>query len=117
MSVIARTGLRVITASSSLKRVSPIAVRYVGGHGSTSHDNDPEVRKVVLLASGQATEKLPQVLEAEKQKNLSGTQTKSTIHNAPGWNEKLSSASEAVIKVRLHLPSAAAPRLKDGCFL
>jgi hypothetical protein len=47
-----------------------------------------------------------QVLEAEKQKNLSGTQHKtSTPHDhAPGWNEHLASSSEASIKVRYFKP-------------
>jgi hypothetical protein len=40
-----------------------------------------------------------QVLEREKKKNLEGTQHKSLIHDAPGWNDKLASSSEAVIKV------------------
>jgi len=46
------------------------------------HDNDPEV------------------LEAEKGRNLAGTQYKtSTPHkHAPGWNEHLASASEASVK-------------------
>ncbi|KAJ6530373.1 hypothetical protein DFH09DRAFT_934329, partial [Mycena vulgaris] len=49
---------------------------------STRHDNDPEV------------------LEREKQRNLSKTQHKtSTPHeHAPGWNEHLASDSEATVK-------------------
>ncbi|KAJ8521368.1 hypothetical protein ONZ45_g1943 [Pleurotus djamor] len=51
-------------------------------YSSTMHDNDPEL------------------LEAEKQKNLRGLQHKtSTPHShAPGWNEHLASASEASVK-------------------
>jgi hypothetical protein len=51
------------------------------------HDNDPEV------------------LEREKQRNLSNTQHKtSTPHaEAPGWNEYLASTSEADVKVRSFL--------------
>eukprot|EP01088_Endostelium_zonatum_P015017 TRINITY_DN350_c0_g1_i1.p1 TRINITY_DN350_c0_g1~~TRINITY_DN350_c0_g1_i1.p1 ORF type:complete len:112 (-),score=33.19 TRINITY_DN350_c0_g1_i1:101-436(-) len=36
-------------------------------------------------------------IEQEKQKNLKG-ETKSNVKSAPGWNEKLGSTSEAVIK-------------------
>jgi hypothetical protein len=39
------------------------------------------------------------VLEREKHKNLAGKQEKSLIDNAPGWNDLLASASEAVVKV------------------
>ncbi|KAF7797326.1 hypothetical protein EIP86_008521 [Pleurotus ostreatoroseus] len=55
-----------------------IAVRY----SSTVHDNDPET------------------LEKEKHRNLNKEQhkTSTTIHNAPGWNEYLASASEAAVK-------------------
>lgn len=45
---------------------------------------------------------LLQVLESEKRKNLTSTQSKtSTPHpkHAPGWNESLASASEAHVKV------------------
>lgn len=46
------------------------------------HDNDPEL------------------LEKEKHRNLQGKQheTSTPIHDAPGWNEHLGSASEAFIK-------------------
>ncbi|KAJ6492281.1 hypothetical protein C8R45DRAFT_193621, partial [Mycena sanguinolenta] len=49
---------------------------------SARHDNDPET------------------LEREKQRNLSGSQHKtSTPHDhAPGWNEYLASESEASVK-------------------
>ncbi|KAH8118011.1 hypothetical protein DFH11DRAFT_1723990 [Phellopilus nigrolimitatus] len=42
----------------------------------------------------------PEILETEKQKNLSGRQQKgSAPHDeAPGWNEYLASASEAAVK-------------------
>jgi hypothetical protein len=52
-----------------------------------------------------------QVLEREKHKNLSGTQGKSVIDNAPGWNDLLASASEAVVKVRVNLTANSHARL------
>jgi hypothetical protein len=52
-----------------------------------------------------------QTLEREKQKNLSGTQHKSLHPNAPGWNDKLASASEAAVKVRSLLPITRACEL------
>ncbi|KAI0696245.1 hypothetical protein BC835DRAFT_874815 [Cytidiella melzeri] len=59
-------------------RTSVIAKR----HSSTMHDNDPEV------------------IEREKQRNLSKEQHKTStpIKNAPGWNHYLASASEAAVK-------------------
>ncbi|KAH8114345.1 hypothetical protein DFH11DRAFT_1593894 [Phellopilus nigrolimitatus] len=49
---------------------------------SSMHNNDPEV------------------LEREKQKNLSGEQDKTSAphEHAPGWNEHLASSSEASVK-------------------
>ncbi|KAF8627067.1 hypothetical protein AX17_006406 [Amanita inopinata Kibby_2008] len=49
---------------------------------STMHDNDPEL------------------LEIEKQRNLSGSQhrTSTPLASAPGWNEYLASESEASVK-------------------
>ncbi|KAK9764438.1 hypothetical protein K7432_008042 [Basidiobolus ranarum] len=52
---------------------------YAGRFSSNMSDNDPDV------------------LEKEKQKNLRG-ETKGTIKNHPGWNEKLASHSEASVK-------------------
>ncbi|KAH9944990.1 uncharacterized protein BXZ73DRAFT_86581 [Epithele typhae] len=71
----ARTALK-----RSLLRSSVAPARF----SSTMHDNDPEV------------------LEAEKLRNLSRQQHKTStpIPEAPGWNESLASASEAAIKVR-----------------
>jgi hypothetical protein len=43
-SLTARTSLKA-AAARSLARPAPIAVRFIGGHGSTMHDNDPEVRR------------------------------------------------------------------------
>ena len=52
-----------------------------------------------------------QVLELEKQRNLRKEQHKTSapIHNAPGWNQYLASASEAAIKVRSRRVSYWAP--------
>jgi hypothetical protein len=44
------------------------------------------------------------VLEREKQKNLDGHEHNTGIHNAPGWNDRLASSSEAAIKVRFSPP-------------
>jgi hypothetical protein len=44
------------------------------------------------------------VLEREKHKNLSGKHQKTGIENAPGWNDRLASASEAAVKVRAYIP-------------
>eukprot|EP00891_Asterochloris_glomerata_P001943 jgi/Astpho2/1943/Aster-x0089 len=61
-----------------LRQLQTSTVVY--GFGSHASDNDPEV------------------LEAEKRKNLSG-QTKSSMPgHAPGWNERLASDSEAAVK-------------------
>ncbi|KAJ7170794.1 hypothetical protein C8R43DRAFT_981085 [Mycena crocata] len=57
--------------------------RYGVRFSPTMHDNDPEI------------------LDAEKARNLAGTQHRtSTPHkqHAPGWNEHLASASEASVK-------------------
>ncbi|KAJ7453100.1 hypothetical protein FB451DRAFT_1100384 [Mycena latifolia] len=69
---------RVLPATSVSLRGTPGSTRY----SSTRHDNDPEV------------------LEREKQRNLSNSQHKtSTPHeHAPGWNEHLASDSEATVK-------------------
>lgn len=61
-----------------VSRSAAVAQRY----SSTMHENDPEV------------------LEVEKQRNLSKQQHKTStpIKNAPGWNQYLASASEAAVK-------------------
>ncbi|EJF55538.1 hypothetical protein DICSQDRAFT_73600 [Dichomitus squalens LYAD-421 SS1] len=72
-----RTAFKRTVARTTASRTS---LRYT----STMHDNDPEV------------------LEREKQRNLSKQQHKTStpIPNAPGWNEHLASASEASIKAQ-----------------
>ncbi|KAK1235237.1 hypothetical protein PQX77_001543 [Marasmius sp. AFHP31] len=74
---------RASRAAMSMKH-RPAAYSAVSRWNSTSsvHENDPEV------------------LEQEKQRNLSRTQHKtSTPHkDAPGWNETLASSSEASVK-------------------
>ena len=49
-----------------------------------------------------------QILEKEKQRNLSKQQHKTStpIPDAPGWNEHLASASEASVKARPFPPSS-----------
>ncbi|KAJ7706846.1 hypothetical protein B0H17DRAFT_1001264 [Mycena rosella] len=80
-------------ASSVPRFAAPVSLRVGGGvrFSSTRHDNDPEV------------------LEREKQRNLSKSQHKtSTPHeHAPGWNEHLASDSEASVKADRshHAPS------------
>ncbi|TBU21479.1 hypothetical protein BD311DRAFT_706953 [Dichomitus squalens] len=77
-----RTAFKRTVARTTASRTS---LRYT----STMHDNDPEV------------------LEREKQRNLSKQQHKTStpIPNAPGWNEHLASASEASIKADRHSSS------------
>ncbi|KAJ6576550.1 hypothetical protein DFH09DRAFT_1078139 [Mycena vulgaris] len=74
----------LIASRSALKNVAGAAraLPTAARHTSTMHDNDPEV------------------LGTEKDRNLAGTQYKtSTPHkHAPGWNEHLASASEASVK-------------------
>ncbi|KAJ7285055.1 hypothetical protein C8J57DRAFT_1290309 [Mycena rebaudengoi] len=76
----------LITSRSALRNIASAARAAAPARNtrfsSTMHDNDPLI------------------LEEEKQRNLSGTQHKtSTPHkHAPGWNEHLASASEASVK-------------------
>lgn len=68
---------------------------------STMHENDPNVRPYIPLPIRIALTTPPlQVLESEKQKNLTGQQHKTSAphEHAPGWNEYLASASEAAVK-------------------
>lgn len=88
LSLAARTTLRAARPCAA-----PAAVRFVGGHGSTMHDNDPEL------------------LEREKAKNLAGHEHETGIHNAPGWNDRLASSSEAAIKVPPMRPRTPCARL------
>ncbi|KAF8656254.1 hypothetical protein AX16_002690 [Volvariella volvacea WC 439] len=65
---------------------SAFLARHRYSSTSTMHDNDPEL------------------LETEKQRNLSGKQHKTSapLSDAPGWNEYLASASEAGVKADRH---------------
>jgi len=68
----------------SIRVARAAATRYSSTryYSSTMHDNDPEI------------------LELEKQRNLSNIQHRTSTPHAysPGWNEHLASVSEAVIK-------------------
>jgi hypothetical protein len=67
---------------------------------STMHGNDPAVRLTLVLGCYVLfILHPPKILEREKLKNLAH-QTASVLTSAPGWNEKLASASEAAVKVR-----------------
>ncbi|GJF00078.1 hypothetical protein PsYK624_163570 [Phanerochaete sordida] len=76
-SLATRSALRR-AAVAPVSRTAVVAQRY----SSTMHENDPEL------------------LEVEKQRNLSKQQHKTStpIKNAPGWNQYLASASEAAVK-------------------
>ncbi|EKM58393.1 uncharacterized protein PHACADRAFT_252678 [Phanerochaete carnosa HHB-10118-sp] len=76
-SLATRSALRRAVAAP-VSHSAAVAQRY----SSTMHENDPEV------------------LEVEKQRNLSKKQhhTSTPIKNAPGWNHYLASASEAAVK-------------------
>lgn len=76
-SAVSRSGVVEISRATSTSRVHAYSTS-----SSTMHDNDPEV------------------LEREKQRNLSGAMGKTAemFDFAPGWNETLASASEAHIK-------------------
>jgi hypothetical protein len=103
-SLTTRTALR----AAAPRRAAPAAVRFVGGPGSTMHGNDPQVRPPAHCDALEL--RGPQVLEREKQKNLDGHEHNTGIHNAPGWNDRLASSSEAAIKV---LPPPL-PLVSDG---
>nr|BAH56663.1 hypothetical protein [Coprinopsis cinerea] len=72
---------RLTVAQSAVSRSGVVEISRATST-STMHDNDPEV------------------LEREKQRNLSGAMGKTAemFDFAPGWNETLASASEAHIK-------------------
>jgi len=71
---------RAIRQATAGGRATVAIVRY--NSTSTMHDNDPEL------------------LEREKQRNLSNIQHKTStpLDYAPGWNESLATASEAHVK-------------------
>ncbi|KAH8100030.1 hypothetical protein BXZ70DRAFT_1008547 [Cristinia sonorae] len=75
-SVASRSALKRSIATSS--RSAAAATRF---YSSTMHDNDPEARS--------PSTDLCQSYSYHKN---------SPIHNAPGWNEELASASEAAVK-------------------
>ncbi|KAL6302505.1 hypothetical protein BKA93DRAFT_736672 [Sparassis latifolia] len=88
LSLTARTTLK---RSAAAARRPAVAVCTPRSYSSTTNDNDPEV------------------LELEKQRNLSKSQhkTSTTVENAPGWNEYLASASEAAVKAdRSEIPTS-----------
>ncbi|RDB26319.1 hypothetical protein Hypma_006634 [Hypsizygus marmoreus] len=75
-----RSALRYMSASA--RRASTSRLLTTRRPMSTMHDNDPDL------------------LEAEKRRNLSGQQHKTStpLSDAPGWNETLASESEADVK-------------------
>ncbi|KIL67679.1 hypothetical protein M378DRAFT_159514 [Amanita muscaria Koide BX008] len=78
-----RSLYRAVTTRGARVAVStPVPVSAHRNYSSTMHGNDPEV------------------LEREKQRNLSKSQhlTSTPHEHAPGWNEVLASESEASIK-------------------
>ncbi|TFK50143.1 hypothetical protein OE88DRAFT_1661721 [Heliocybe sulcata] len=80
-SIARRTALRSVAGLSQGQASMKSAYSTTRAY-STMHDNDPEL------------------LEKEKHRNLQGKQheTSTPLHDAPGWNEHLASASEATVK-------------------
>ncbi|TFK27498.1 hypothetical protein FA15DRAFT_666347 [Coprinopsis marcescibilis] len=75
-----RGGLQRMVAASAVSRGPVERHNSTRMYSSTMHDNDPEI------------------LEREKHRNLTGKTSSNLFPHAPGWNEKLASASEATVK-------------------
>lgn len=109
-SVVSRSVMKQTTAAAAQASRMAATSTQTRSYTSTMHDNDPKVLRgfFPFLLPIHETKCLQtwhlllwKVLEREKARSLRKEQHLSPIHNAPGWNESLASASEANVKVRL----------------